>query len=65
MSATTEQTYLKVMEFALKYKISRTTAYSLVRTGQVPAVRVGGQIRIPTQGLDGWFGDQARRGGAP
>ena len=28
-------------------RVSRTKAYQLVASGEVPAVRVGGQFRIP------------------
>ncbi len=32
--------------------ISRTTAYECVRTGELPALRLGGRIVIPTQVID-------------
>jgi excisionase family DNA binding protein len=45
------QAFLTVTEFAELLRVSRRTAYVLVRTGEVPSVRVGGSIRIPRAAL--------------
>jgi excisionase family DNA binding protein len=45
------QAFLTVTELAELLRVSRRTAYVLVRTGEVPSVRVGGSIRIPRAAL--------------
>ena len=47
MSPTEQTTFLTVRELATYLRVSRTKAYQLVASGEVPAVRVGGQFRIP------------------
>lgn len=47
MSTTEQTTFLTVRELATYLRVSRTKAYQLVASGEVPAVRVGGQFRIP------------------
>lgn len=39
---------LTVPEAARLLRLKRSTAYELVRTGQVPSVRFGRQVRVPT-----------------
>jgi excisionase family DNA binding protein len=42
-----ERRFFRVREVAEMLAISRTSAYSLVRSGQLPAVEVAGTIRVP------------------
>jgi excisionase family DNA binding protein len=44
----TSRPTLSVEEFAVVAGISRSTAYDAVRAGQVPSLRFGKRIRIPT-----------------
>ena len=37
---------MTVIEVAEFLRIGRTTAYELVRTGEIPSVKVGRQIRV-------------------
>jgi excisionase family DNA binding protein len=46
------QVFLTVSELARFLRVSRTTAYQLVWSGQVPRARVGGQWRIPRAELE-------------
>ena len=46
-NAETVKGLLTVRETAAELRISRPTAYRLCATGELPSVRVGGQIRIP------------------
>ncbi|HWI07312.1 MAG TPA: helix-turn-helix domain-containing protein [Solirubrobacteraceae bacterium] len=41
-----EAEFLTVSEAAALLRISRATAYRLVDAGELPAVRVGGQLRV-------------------
>lgn len=52
--------FLTVAELGVRLRVSRTTAYQLVRQRQVPSIRLGGTIRIPTAALDRWLVDQER-----
>lgn len=46
------QRTMSVTQAAEVLGISRTTAYECVRTGDLPALRLGGRIVIPTQAID-------------
>lgn len=53
--------YLTVRELAAELRISLRTAYTLVRTGQIPAVRVGSQLRVPRHALERHLADMLRK----
>jgi excisionase family DNA binding protein len=42
---------VSVDEAAKVLAISRGTAYEGIRTGQIPSIRIGGRIRVPTAAL--------------
>jgi excisionase family DNA binding protein len=46
------QRTMSVAKAAVVLGISRTTAYECVRTGDLPALRLGGRIVVPTQAID-------------
>jgi excisionase family DNA binding protein len=48
----TECRTMSVTEAARVLGISRTTAYECVRAGDLPSVRLGGRIVVPTQAVD-------------
>ena len=50
--------YLTAREVEQRLRIARHTLYRLIKAGIVPAVRLGGQFRIPESGLN----DALRRG---
>jgi excisionase family DNA binding protein len=52
MVNTEERRFLTVLELAQYLRVSRSKAYQLVWNGEVPSVRVGGQLRIPREELD-------------
>lgn len=47
-----ERKFLKVDELAKTLKCSRTKAYEMVRTGEIPTVIIAGLLRIPAAALD-------------
>jgi excisionase family DNA binding protein len=53
---TAERPFLTVKELAELLRVSKRTAYALVRNGEVPSLRVGGSIRIPRAELDDQLG---------
>jgi len=60
MSTTAERPeFLTVRELARYLRVSLRTAYQLVSSGAVPAVKVGGQHRIPRAELDQRLAEQA------
>jgi excisionase family DNA binding protein len=52
IAAPTRQRTISVTQAAELLGISRTTAYECVRTGALPALRLGGRIVVPTQAID-------------
>jgi excisionase family DNA binding protein len=46
-----EATFLSPAQAAVALGVSRETIYRLVRSGQLPSVRVGGQLCIPKRTL--------------
>jgi excisionase family DNA binding protein len=46
MTTVETPTLLSVRDLAARLQVSRATAYRLIHTGEVPAVRVGGQLRV-------------------
>jgi excisionase family DNA binding protein len=47
-----EQRFLTVDELAVFLRVSRSKAYQLVWSGEVPSVRIGGSWRIPRAELE-------------
>jgi excisionase family DNA binding protein len=43
--------FMSPVEAAALLHVSRYTIYRLIRSGQLPAVRVGGQLRLPRRAL--------------
>jgi excisionase family DNA binding protein len=51
-SSTSSPRTMTVTQAAAVLGISRTTAYECVRTGDLPALRLGGRIVVPKQWID-------------
>jgi excisionase family DNA binding protein len=58
MNAVTAQPLLSVREAARLLSISVRTVYALVERGELPAVRIGDQIRFVPSVLETWLADQ-------
>lgn len=54
---------LTVAEVAQQLGIGRNLAYEAVRTGEIPAIRVGHRILIPKTAFDEWLTKQPTPGG--
>lgn len=59
MSTTTA--LLTVAETAAALHLGRTTVYELIRTGQLPVLRVGRAIRVPESTLAAWIDSNTRK----
>ncbi len=50
---------LRVEEAARRLSIGRTKTYELMTAGELPVVRIGRSVRIPTAAVDAWVRKQA------
>lgn len=55
----TNSPFLSVTAAARVLGMSRRCAYEMVRARRLPAVRVGGRIKVPAAALDRWIADRA------
>jgi excisionase family DNA binding protein len=55
--------FLTTEEVLTYLKVTPRTIYRLIRTGELPAVRVGRQWRFRRDDLDAWLGGRANHGG--
>ena len=44
--------FYRIIEVAEIMKVSRATAYALVRSGEIPTVRFGATVRVPRTALE-------------
>jgi excisionase family DNA binding protein len=49
---------LRPREVADLIGISRSTAYELINSGQIPSLRIGGMLRVPAAGLEEMIADK-------
>jgi excisionase family DNA binding protein len=63
MSATLNEPLLNVREAARVLSVSVRTVYGLIESGQLPAFRVGGQLRLSRDALASWLAKQTTRSG--
>lgn len=65
---TIERVTISVDEAAAMLGVSRTSAYEYVRTGHLPAIRMGRRLLVPIRAIDdllnGLVGDHATSSGA-
>ncbi len=54
-----EKATLTVPETAQYLGVGLTTTYALVKAKEIPALRIGRQIRVPKVALDDWLLKQA------
>lgn len=54
--------FLTTEEVLAYLKVTPRTIYRLIRTGELPAVRIGRQWRFRQDDLDGWLEKQANHG---
>jgi len=54
-----EQILVDIDEAAERLSIGRTTLYRLIRSGDIPTVRIGRSVRVPAQALERWAADRA------
>ena len=63
MTATTgERLLITVEEAARRLGIGRSLAWRLVRSGELPSVRLGRLVRVPERNLHVWLDRRCRSG---
>lgn len=50
-----EQLLLKITQVAEALNISKSTCYEMVARGEIPAVRIRGGLRVPSDALKAWL----------
>ena len=55
-----EKSFLSVTDIAELLHVSRSRAYQLLSSGEVPNTRVGGRIRVPVAAWNEWVGKKAK-----
>jgi excisionase family DNA binding protein len=50
---------LKVEEAAELMSVGRSKAYELIRTGELPHLRIGRSVRVPVGPLEKWINERA------
>jgi excisionase family DNA binding protein len=51
---------LRIPEAAARLGLGRSTVYELIQAGELPVVRIGKSVRIPSSRLEAWVELQAR-----
>lgn len=46
-----DETYLTPDELAVMFRVTGATIRRLIRSGEIPAVRIGSQWRVPRSGI--------------
>jgi len=46
---------LKVADVAQRLKLSRSMVYMLCQRGELPTVKIGAAVRVPSDQLDAWI----------
>lgn len=58
-----EVKYLTVLEIATTLRVARMTAYRLIHRGELPAIKVGRQIRVPEPAFEAYMKDRFAEAG--
>jgi excisionase family DNA binding protein len=61
-----QELLLRIDTAAQRLSVSRATLYRLIRSGELPTVRIGSAVRVSTAALERWLAAQtASSGGSP
>ena len=60
-----EPLLLRVEEAARMLRLGRATVYMLVASGELPCVRIGRAVRVPTEALRRWIETHTTANGPP
>jgi excisionase family DNA binding protein len=65
MEAVMNEVLLKVEEAGRRIGFSRAKTYKFIQDGELPAIRVGSQLRVPASALDAWVAVQLNKRAKP
>ena len=54
---------LRAEEVAARLRLGRSTVYDMIKSGQLPSLRVGRSVRVPLQALTEWVASRTEVGG--
>lgn len=60
MNAGVSDELLRVEQVGQILGVGRTKLYEMVRTGELPVIRIGRLVRVPRAELDRWLGERLR-----
>jgi excisionase family DNA binding protein len=60
----TEKLLLKAEEVARRLSLGRATVYLMMASGELPTLRKGRAVRVPTHALEEWIRQHTCNGGA-
>ena len=49
---------LRIPEVCSRLGLGRSTVYELIRRGDLPTIRIGRAVRVPTAGLETWIAER-------
>ncbi len=53
---------LRAEEVAARLRLGRSTVYDMIKSGQLPSLRVGRSVRVPLQALTEWVASRTEVG---
>jgi excisionase family DNA binding protein len=56
--ASVDRLLLRPTEAADAIGVSRSKAYELIASGEIPSVKMGGCVRVPVAALNQWIADR-------
>ena len=56
-----EQPFMQPREVGEVLNVGLSRVYQLIRSREIPSVRIGGRIRVPRAAWNRWLGEQAAR----
>jgi excisionase family DNA binding protein len=51
---------LRIDEVAHHLRYGRTKVYELIKSGEIPSIKIGGNTRVPMKALQKWIDRQLR-----
>lgn len=59
-----EPIMLRIIQVAQLLNVSRSSAYAMVASGELPSLRIRGGIRVSVHALEKWLAERLERGKA-
>lgn len=56
------QLLLKVNDAAKALSLSRSKTYELIHSGELPSIRIGKAVRVPSDALEAWIKQRMESG---